>query len=100
MLDIFSISTAVALQQNKINRKGDYMFSDFCEIIALVVCMADILIGAALALAAGNNGNPVPAIIGIVICVISLIGVCFLEEPFVLNHCSFNTIRVILKTMG
>lgn len=76
------------------------MFNNFCEIIALVVCMAGILIGAALALAAGNNGNPVPAIIGIVICVISLIGVCFLEEPFVLNRCSFNTIRVILKTMG
>ena len=68
--------------QIKKNKKGDYMFNDFCEIIALVVCVAGILIGAALALAAGNNGNPVPAIIGIVICVISLIGVCFLEKPF------------------
>ena len=44
--------------------------------------MAGILIGAALALAAGNNGNPVPAVIGIVICIVSLIGLCFLEEPF------------------
>ena len=72
---------------------GDYMFSNFCEIIAFVVCITGILIGAALALAAGNNGNPIPAVIGIIICVISLIGVCFLEEPFALNHCSFNTIR-------
>lgn len=71
------------------------MFSNFCEIIAFVVCMAGILIGAALALAAGNNGNPIPAIIGIVICIASLIGICFLEEPFVLNHCSFNTIRTL-----
>lgn len=61
---------------------GDYMFSNFCEIIAFVVCITGILIGAALALAAGNNGNPIPAVIGIIICVISLIGVCFLEEPF------------------
>lgn len=75
------------------------MFSNFCEIIALAVCIAGVLIGAALALAAGNNGNPVPAVIGIVICIASLIGICFLEEPFVLNHCSFNTIRAILKTM-
>ena len=58
------------------------MFSNFGEIIALVVCMAGILIGAALALAAGNNGNPVPAVIGIIICIISLIEICFLEEPF------------------
>lgn len=71
------------------------MFSNFCEIIVFAVCMAGILIGTALALAAGNNGNPVPAIIGIVICIVSLIGICFLEEPFmdaqkkthtVLNH--------------
>ena len=75
------------------------MFSNFCEIIALVVCIAGILIGVALALAAGNNGNPVPAVIGIVICIASLIEICFLEEPFALNHCSFNTIRVILKTV-
>lgn len=58
------------------------MFSNFCEIIALAVCIAGILIGAALALAAENNGNPVPAMIGIVICIISLIGICFLEDPF------------------
>lgn len=85
--------------QIKKNKKGDYMFSNFCEIIALAVCIAGILIGAALALAAGNNGNPVPAVIGIVICIVSFIGICFLEDPFVLSHCSFNTIRVILKTM-
>lgn len=68
--------------QIKKNKKGDYMFSNFCEIIALAVCIAGILIGAALALAAGNNGNPVPAVIGIVICIVSFIGICFLEEPF------------------
>ena len=58
------------------------MFSNFWEIIVLAVCMTGILIGAALALASGNNGNPVPAMIGIVICIISLIGICFLEDPF------------------
>ena len=69
--------------QIKKNKKGDYMFSNFCKIIVLAVCMAGILIGAALALAAGNNGNPVPAVIGIVICIASFIGICFLEEPFI-----------------
>lgn len=58
------------------------MFENIGATIVLVVCITGILIGATLALAAGNNGNPVPAVIGIVICIVSLIGICFLEEPF------------------
>lgn len=50
--------------------------------VITALCIFGFAFGAALALAAGNNGNPVPAVIGIVIYIVSFIGICFLEDPF------------------
>lgn len=51
-------------------------------ILVRVVCLAIALFGAMLALAAEKNGNPVPIIIGIVISVVSMMGVYALGEPY------------------
>lgn len=51
-------------------------------ILVRVVCLAIALFGAMLALAAEKNGNPVPIIIGIVISVVSMMGVYALGQPY------------------
>ena len=64
------------------------MFSNLAEISMLAaLCMTGLTVGAAVALVGGKNRNRTSAIVGTAICIVSMI----------LNHCSFNTIRVILK---